>query len=143
MSPKLASMGFTTAAEAAWFDQEVTAEQVGFLERPTSQRRLLVVFAAAFLIIGGVLGVARATVNPRRDAAALQQPGLDAQKSAPAAAVAPRAKKPVVARPAAAKPAALAKAQAAKKQAVHRGKAKSAKRASGRNVRGTRSTRHR
>lgn len=62
MSPKLASVGFSTAAEAAWFDQEVTPEP-GFLERPSNQRRMLIVFAASFLVIGSVLGVARATTQ--------------------------------------------------------------------------------
>ena len=96
MSPKLASVGFSTAAEAAWFDQEVTPEP-GFLDRPTSQRRMLIVFAAAFLVIGSVLGVARAAVGSstgRASAAAAPVApaplALAAKKPAPAPLAAPR-----------------------------------------------------
>lgn len=99
MSPKkLASVGFSTAAEAAWFEQEVNPETVGVVERPTSQRRMLIVFAAAFLVIGGVLGVARATTQGShgpQPAAAIAAPApapLALASKKPAAAAKPVAK---------------------------------------------------
>ncbi len=112
MSPKLASMGFSTAAERAWFDQEVTPEP-SFLEQPTSQRRMLIVFAAAFLVIGSVLGVARATTQGSHGAnvaapalAPVPAPhALVSKKSTPSALGAPRTKLTPVAKSTAKKPA--------------------------------------
>jgi hypothetical protein len=126
MSPKLASVGFSTAAEAAWFDQEVTSEQAGFLERPSSQRRMLIVFAAAFLVIGSVLGVARAAVrsNTGRSSAAAAPVApapmaLAAKKPAPAPLAAPRVA--IASRKAAPARAVVAKAT---KKPVHKAPAK-------------------
>jgi hypothetical protein len=85
MSPTLAApLGLSTAAETAWFDQEVTAEPTTF-DRPNGSRRLLAVFAATFLVIGSVIGVARATVSPPRAT----------PSTAPASLVAPAAAAPV------------------------------------------------
>ena len=134
MSPKLAMpQGFTTAAEAAWFDQEVSPEQVGFLERPSSQRRLLIAFVATFAIIGGVLGVARATANPpAAAAAALAAP-------APAPASAPVAKKSAA--PAVASKSSRSVVSKSSKSSVHRGS--KAKKTSSKSVRRTRRAKHR
>jgi hypothetical protein len=142
MSPKLASVGFSTAAEAAWFEQEVNPEQLGFLERPTSQRRMLIVFAAAFLVIGSVLGVARATTQTSHGAqvaAAMAAPApLALTSKKPAPAVKTKAAKPVAKVTPAAKSASAKRAVRGKTpaKATARGKAS-------RSGRSTRNPRHR
>jgi hypothetical protein len=133
MSPKLASVGFSTAAEAAWFEQEVHPD-AGFLERPTSQRRMLIVFAAAFLVIGSVLGVARATARgpqgPQPAAAAIVAPAPLAAKASKPAVAAKSAK------PAAAKAKSATKVARAKRGVRGKSPAKAAPRGkSGRTVR--------
>ena len=141
MSPKIAPMGFSTAAEAAWFEQEVNPEQLGFLERPTNQRRVLIVFAAAFLVIGSVLGVARATTSSPRgpQAAAALAPAplaLASKKPAPAATKARTAVKPV------AKVAPATKQTTAKRTVRGKTPAKAAPRKATRSGRSTRNARH-
>jgi hypothetical protein len=115
MSPNFApSVGFSTAAEAAWFEQEISSEAAAD-EYTSSTRRVLLVFAAAFLMMAGVLGVARATVSPPRAADGGTAPAAETMKlasaSAPAAKTAPskpnaqlnakaKAKAPVAKKPA-------------------------------------------
>ena len=140
MSPKLASVGFSTAAEAAWFEQEVNPEQLGFLERPTSQRRMLIVFAAAFLVIGSVLGVARATTQAPHGAqvaAAMAAPAPLALTSKKPAPVKTRAAKPV------AKVTPAAKSASAKRAVRGKTPAKATRGKASRSGRSTRNPRHR
>jgi hypothetical protein len=115
LSKNLASklVGFSTAAEAAWFDQEIGPEHASVEGRSVWQnKRLLVVFAAVFFAIGGVLGVARATVShqgpPQNAAGAKPALAMAAPAPAPKPAARPRA---------AAKPAVAAKSAKAAKAA--------------------------
>ena len=114
-------VGFSTAAEAAWFDQEIGPDHAA-VERPSlwQHRRLLVVFAAAFFTMGAVLGVARATVS-HAPPAAIAAPAAIPTPAPGATAPAPLAAK------AKAKP---GKASRAKTAQVSRGKAAKAKPAS-------------
>ena len=121
MSRKLASpMGFSTAAETAWFNQELLPEHASAHDAvPTGQRRVLTAFAATLFLLGSVLGVARANMNPQREPLQLS---MAAPAAAPAktAAVAPSKAKPKAVKTATTHRKVKAKAKKSTRRSRHR-----------------------
>ena len=123
MSRKLASpMGFSTAAETAWFNQELLPEHASAHDAvPTGQRRVLTAFAATLFVLGSVLGVARANMNPQREPLQLSMAAPQvASKAAPAAAVAPSKAKPKAVKTATTHRKVKAKAKKSTRRSRHR-----------------------